>query len=71
MQSSQANSPSKERREIWKVVGRYAAFATKAVRLKLNDKFLNEIENLHCGIVSSMTSFASRKAVERRVSFNL
>jgi len=31
MQSSQANSLSKERREIWKVVGRYAAFATKAV----------------------------------------
>jgi len=70
MRSSRANSLSKERREIWKVDGRSAAFMVKAVCLRLNKKFLNKIENLHCGIASSMTSCASRKA-KRRVSLNL
>lgn len=55
MRSSGANSLSRERRKIWKVDGRSTAFTVKAVCLKLNEKFLNKIENLHCGIASSMT----------------
>lgn len=64
MLSSRANSHSNGRRKIWKVDGRYAASMTKAVirNLRLSEKFLNKIENLHCDIASSMSSFESRKA---------